>query len=103
MVKCQTKDIEDLTPEILVSQASTTAIMNECDNTNSNLLTATPTRSYNTDALAIKLNRLYEKSARCNSHKDFLSRSILEKLFPKGVELNLALTIGIYDQQFIDN
>ena len=77
MVKYQTKDIEDLTPEILISQVSATAIINEGDNTNSNLLTATPTRSYNADALAIKLNRLYEKSARCNLHKDFLFRSIL--------------------------
>ena len=103
MGKHQTKNIEDLTPEILVCQASKTAITNEGDNTNPNLFTARTTRSHNTDALTIKLNRLYEKSPRCNSHKDFLPRSILEKLFPKGGELNLALTIGIYDQQFIDN
>ena len=103
MGKHQTKNIEDLTPEILVCQASKTAITNEGDNTNPNLFTARTTRSHNTDALTIKLNRLYEESPRCNSHKDFLPRSILEKLFSKGGELNLALTIGIYDQQFIDN
>ena len=93
-------------PEILVSQAAKTAITNEGDNTNPNLLTvltARPTRSHNTDALAIKLNRLHEKSAQCYSYKDFLSRSIQEKLVPKGLELNLEPTIGIYDQEFIDN
>ena len=104
--KYQTKDIEDMTPEILVSQASKTAITNEGDNSNPNLLTvltARPKRSHNTDALAIKLNRLHEKSAQCYSYKDFLSRSIQEKLVPKGLELNLEATIGIYYQEFIDN
>ena len=96
-------DIEDLTPEILVSQASTSTITDESDNTNPNLLTARPPRSNNTDALAIKLNRLREKSARYNSHKDFLSRCIQEKLVHEGLELNLEPKIGNYDQEFIDN
>ena len=51
-------DIENLTPEILVSQASISTINDEGDNTNPNLLTARPTRTHITDALAIKLNRL---------------------------------------------
>ena len=55
-------DIEDLTPEILVSQASTSTITNEGDNTNPNLLTTRPPRAHNTDAFAIELNRLRKKS-----------------------------------------
>ena len=73
------------------------------ENTNPKLLTAWPARNHNTDALAIKLNHLRAKSAQYNSHKDFLSRCIQEKLVPKGLELNLEPTIGIYDQEFIDN
>ena len=55
-------DIEDLTPEILVSQASTSTITNEGDNTNPNLSTTRPPRAHNTDAFAIELNRLRKKS-----------------------------------------
>ena len=62
-IKSKTKpklrgDIKDLTPEILVSQASTSTINEEGDDTNPNLLTTRPIRTHNTDALAIKLNRL---------------------------------------------
>ena len=73
------------------------------DNTNPKLLTAWPARTHNTDALAIKLNNLRVKSAQYNSHKDFPYRCIQEKLVPKGLELNLEPTIGIYDKEFIDN
>ena len=45
--------IEDLTPEILVSQASASTITNEDDNTNPNLFTAKPPRPHNNNALAI--------------------------------------------------
>ena len=75
----------------------------EGDNTNPNLLTARPTRTHNTDALAIKLNRLREKSAWYNTHKYFLSLCIQEKLFLKGLELSLEPAIGSFDQEFIDN
>ena len=51
-------DKEDLTTEILVSQASTSTITGEVDNTNPNLLTARPANTHNSDALTIKLNRL---------------------------------------------
>ena len=95
--------MEDLTPEILVSQASTSTITDEGDNTNPNLLRTRPTRTHNTDALAIKLNSLRKKSARYNSHKDFLFRCIQGKLVPKGLELTLEPTIGYYCQQLINN
>ena len=57
-------DIEDLTTEILVSQASASTITGESDNINPiYLLTARPPRTQNTDALVIKRNRLCKKSA----------------------------------------
>ena len=96
-------DQEHLTTEILVSQASTSAITGEVDNANPNLLTTRPANTHNSDALTIKLNRLWEKLARYNSHKGFLLRSIQEKLAPKGLELTLKPTIGDYDEVFIDN
>ena len=43
-----------------------------------------------------------ENSARYVSHKDFLSQCIKSKLVPKGLELTLELTIGHFDQEFID-
>ena len=96
-------DKEDLTTEILVSQASTSTITGEVDNTNPNLLTTRPANTHNRDALTIKLNRLWAKLARYNSHKGFLFRCIQEKLAPKGLELTLKPTIGDYDEVFIDN
>ena len=103
--KYQIKDI-DVTPEILVSQASASTvkviIKDEGDNTKPNL-TARPARTHNTDALAIKLNRLCAKLAQYKSHKDFSSRYIQEKLVTKGLELSLEPTIGNYDQEFSDS
>ena len=105
--KHQTKDMEDVTLEILVSQASTSiievTIKNEDDNTNLNLLTARPARTHNNDRLAFKPNHFRAKSARYNSHKYFLSRCIQEKLVPKGLELNLEPKIGNYDREPTNN
>ena len=54
-------DIEDLIPEILVSQASASTITNEGDNTNPDLLTTRPQRAHNTDSFAIEVSRLWKK------------------------------------------
>ena len=99
------EQMEDQTPTIMVSQASTATITNETVNTNPNLLSpfSTQTQYHNTDGLAIKLNRLKEKSARYTSHKEFLSQCIDNKLVPQGLSLTLEPTIGNYDQTFIDN
>ena len=72
---------------------------------NPNLLSSFSTQTYHhkTNTLAIKLNRLKEKSARYTSHKDFLSQCINNKLVPKGLELKLEPTIGNCDQSFNDN
>ena len=55
--------------------SSTSTIIHEEDNDNSNVLTAPP-QNHNTDELTIKLKCLKEKSARHNSEIDFLSKCI---------------------------
>ena len=57
----------------------------------------------NEEQTALKLNRLKEKAARYESHKDFLSRCVAEKLVPKGLKLELEPTLGNHDQEFLDN
>ena len=57
----------------------------------------------NADGLAVKLNYLKKESARYNSHKDFLSSSVDEKLILKCLELTLKPNMGNYDQDFIDS
>ena len=52
------EDTEHSTPGILINNSSTSTMIQEEDNINSNLLTAAPPQNYNTDGLAIKLNRL---------------------------------------------
>ena len=57
---------------------------------------------HNTDRLAIKLNRIKEKS-RYNSYRDFLSQYIQENLVTKGLEITLEPTIGNFYPEFVDN
>ena len=71
--------IEDPNPIVILSQAFTATITEETVNTNPNLLSPFSAQTYdhNTDdALAVKLNRLKEKSARFASPKDYLSQCI---------------------------
>ena len=51
----------------------------------------------------IYIYRLKEKHARYESHKEFLTRCISEKLVPNGLKLELERTIGNHDQEFLDN
>ena len=60
------KDTEHLAPEILISNSSLLTIIQEDGNINASPLTAAPSQNYNTDGLAIRLNRLKEKKARYN-------------------------------------
>ena len=60
-------------------------------------------RNINKEQAALKLNRLKEKAARYESHKNFLSRCVAEKLVPKGLKLELEPTLGNHDQEFLDN
>ena len=73
----------DITPEILISNSSSSVIIQKEGNINSNLLTATPPQNHNTDGLAIKLNSLKEKSARFNSHRDFFVKMYTGKPCPE--------------------
>ena len=50
----------------------------------------------------MKLNRLKDKNARYQSHREFLSQCIESKLIPKGLKLELEPTIGNHDQEFLD-
>ena len=94
------EEIEDTSPTVLISQASTATITDETVNQNRKFLTASPAlgQKHNTDRLTTKLNRMKETSARYVSKRDFLSQCIKIKLVPKGLELTLGLTIGNFDQ-----
>ena len=98
------EEIEGTNPTVIISQVSTATITNETVDQNQNFLTASSTlgQKHNTDGLAIKLNRLKEKSARYVSHKDLLSQCIKSKFVLKGLELTHERTIGNFDQEFID-
>ena len=52
--------------------------------------------------IALKRNRLKDKSIRYESHKDLLNRCLTEKLVPKGLRLELEPKVGNYDQEFVD-
>ena len=60
-------------------------------------------KNINRKGVALKLNRLKEKHARYESHKEFLTRCISEKLVPQGLKLELEPMIGNHDQEFLDN
>lgn len=78
--------IEGPNPIVILSQDFTATITEETVNTNPNLLSpfSTQTNDHNTDdALAVKLNRLKEKSARFESHKDYPSQCINKRFWTK--------------------
>ena len=77
------EDTGDITTEILISNSSSSVIIQEKGNINSNLLTAAPPQNHNTDGLAIKPNSLKEKSARLNSHRDFFCPNVYRKPCPE--------------------
>ena len=60
-------------------------------------------QNINKEGVALKLNRLKEKHPRYESHKEFLTRCISEKLVPMGLKLKLEPTIGNHDQEFLVN
>ena len=59
--------------------------------------------SINKEHLALKLNRLKEKSTWYESHRDFLSRCIKDLLISKSLKLEVEPDIGNFDQKFIEN
>ena len=50
----------------------------------------------------MKLNRLKDKSARYQSHIEFLSQRIESKLVPKGLKFELEPIIGNHDKNVLD-
>ena len=82
------------------------------NNVHESIFTVSPTgieikiaspQNHNTDRLAIKINRLEEKSARYNLLGDFLWKYMQENLVPKGLEITLEPTKGNFDQKFVSN
>ena len=89
---------EDDNPAILVSEASTaTLIADNLKEDQNFLITPTFAERYK-EQQAMKLNRLKDKDARYQSHREFLSQCIESKLIPKGLKLELEPTIGNHDQ-----
>ena len=82
----------------MVEEASTSTLVNEDANQMTSSLQQTPATTNNKEQVALKLNRLKDKVTSCESHKDFLTRCIAEKLIPKGLKLELEPTIGNFDQ-----
>ena len=93
---------EEQAPTILVEQASTCTLANEDANQMTSSLQKTPAISKNKEQIALKLNRFKDKVTRYESHKDFLTRCISEKLIPKGLKLELEPTTGNFDKEFVE-
>ena len=96
----------DTNPAVLVDQTSTSTLLVTTETTPmASLLSPNNDvyRNINKEQTALKLNRLKEKAARYESHKDFLSQCVAEKLVPKGLKLELEPTFGNHDQEFLDN
>ena len=67
---------ESENPIILVNQASTTTLFEETTNEGNNFLSLPMFRERKKEQLALKLNRLQDKNARYESHKEFLLQCI---------------------------
>ena len=60
-----------------------------------------PTTHDDTELLAIKLNRNYDKVARYESHQDYLSACIKDQLIPMNFKIQLEPSIGNHDEAFL--
>ena len=78
------------------SSASDTSITTVIDTT-----ATTSSRVDDTELLAIKLNRKTEKIARFESHRDFLTTCIKDKIIPPSFKIELDPSIGNHDDQFL--
>ena len=64
------QETEDTSPSMMVNQTSTSTITEGSLTVNVNYLSPRAgNNNHNTDKLALKLNRLKDKSAKCLSHK----------------------------------
>ena len=107
---------DETNPVFLFGQASTSTLVSTSETSLLNTtqtaaasMTQSPTsqvilpQNINKEGVALKLNRHKEKHARCESHKELLTRCISEKLVPKEIKLEFEPTIGNHDQEFLDN
>ena len=53
------------------------------------------------DQLAFKLYKYEDKITRYESHKEFLSRCVKEKVIPRGLKVEVEPTIGNHDEEFV--
>ena len=93
---------EDGNPAILVSEASTATLIADNLKEHQNVLVTPTFVERHKEQQAMKLNRLKDKNARYQSHREFLSQCIESKLIPKSLKLELEPTIGNHDQEFLD-
>ena len=99
----QLRQEDENTPGIVLDAPSTSTLFGEEPQPIVNLLYTDKQREKQITYLVIKLIRLHERNTRFESHIDFLSQCIREKLIPKGLELMLKPTIGNHNQDFLDN
>ena len=57
---------------------------------------------FDKEKAALKLDRIKDKSSRYESHNDFISRCLAEKVIPNRLKIELEPTIGNHDQEFLD-
>ena len=55
----------------------------------------------NTETLAKKLDRLYDKKARFESHENYLSKCLINNLIPNGLRVFVEPSIGNRDDAFL--
>ena len=89
-----TSSLEESGTELFSRSSSTETIISR---------ESTVTDEETSERLGQKLNRLNNKAARYESHKQFLENCIQEKLIPEGLRLQLEPTIGNYDDEFLHN
>ena len=93
---------EDGNAGILVSEVLTSTLIADNLKEDQNFLVTPTFVERHKEQQAMKLNRLKDKNARYQSHREFLSQCIKSKVIPKGVNLELEPTIGNHDQEFLD-
>ena len=85
-----------------LSEASTATLIADDLNEDQNFLITHTFAERHKDQQAIKLNRLKDKNARYQSHREFLLQCIEPKLIPKGLKLELEPTIGNHNHEFLN-
>ena len=93
---------EDNNPAILAREASTTTLMVDNLNEDQNFLITPAFAERSKEQQTMKLNRLKDKNARYQSHREFLLQSIESKLIPKCLKRELEHTIGSQHQECLD-